>query len=110
MGNHHAREVLRREDARVAALCDPSEAARERLLTTLGAAAEGVKAYASPEEMLAAERLDAAVITTPHTQHGAHVRACLEAGVDRVGEEPKNPTGEDGGGVDGLGGEGGKGV
>jgi predicted dehydrogenase len=95
MGNHHAREVLRREDARVAALCDPSAAARERLLTTLGAAAEGVKAYASPEEMLAAERLDAAVITTPHTQHGAHVRACLEAGLHVMVEKPMTTTAKD---------------
>src|SRR5438034_549740 len=82
MGNHHAHEVARRENARVAALCDPSPQARERLLKTLGAAAEGVKAYALPEEMLAAEQLHAVVITTPHTQHADHVRAALITGLE----------------------------
>ena len=95
MGNHHAHEVARRENARVAALCDPSPQARERLLKTLGAAAEGVKAYALPEEMLAAEKLDAVVITTPHTQHADHVRAALEAGLHVLVEKPMTTTARD---------------
>src|SRR5437870_5110179 len=95
MGNHHAHEVARRENALVAALCDPSPQARERLLKTLGAAAEGVKAYALPEEMLAAEKLDAVVITTPHTQHADHVRAALEAGLHVLVEKPMTTTARD---------------
>jgi predicted dehydrogenase len=95
MGNHHARELLRRGDARVAALSDPSPEARERLQSTLGIAGEGVKAYATPEEMLSAERLDAAIITTPHTQHAAQVRACLEAGLHVLVEKPMTTTARD---------------
>jgi predicted dehydrogenase len=95
MGNHHAREVLRREDARVTAVCDPSAPARERLVGTLGAAGEGVKAYATLEEMLAAEPMDAVVITTPHTQHGAHVRACLGAALHVLVEKPMTTTARD---------------
>jgi predicted dehydrogenase len=87
--------VLRREEARVTAVCDPSAAARERLVSTLGAAGEGVKAYPSLEEMLAAQPMDAAVITTPHTQHGAHVRACLEAGLHVLVEKPMTTTARD---------------
>jgi predicted dehydrogenase len=95
MGNHHAREALRREEARVTAVCDPSAPARERLVGTLGAAGEGVKTHATLEEMLAAEPIDAAVITTPHTQHGAHVRACLEAGLHVLVEKPMTTTARD---------------
>jgi predicted dehydrogenase len=95
MGNHHAREVLRREEARIVAFCDPDSSARERMRTTLGAAAEGVRAYAAPEEMLGAERLEAVVITTPHTQHGAHVRAALEAGLHVLVEKPMTTTARD---------------
>src|SRR6266849_1572300 len=95
MGNHHAREALRREEARVTAVCDPSAPARERLVGTLGAASEGVKTHATLEEMLAAEPIDAAVITTPHTQHGAHVRACLEAGLHVLVEKPMTTTARD---------------
>jgi predicted dehydrogenase len=95
MGNHHARELLRREEARPVSVCDPSDGARERLLSTLGAAAEGVHAFADLQEMLEAASLDAAVITTPHTQHGEHVRACLEAGLNVLVEKPMTTTARD---------------
>lgn len=95
MGNHHAREVLRREEARPVAVCDPSSGARERLLGTLGAASEGVKAFSDLREMLGAVPMDAVVITTPHTQHGEHVRACLEAGLHVLVEKPMTTTAGD---------------
>jgi predicted dehydrogenase len=95
MGNHHARETLRRDDARVVAVCDPVPAARERLLTTLGEAGKTVNDYPTLEEMLSAAQLDAVVITTPHTQHGAHVRACLEAGLHVLVEKPMTTTARD---------------
>jgi predicted dehydrogenase len=95
MGNHPAREVLRRDDAQLIAYCDPSEAARERMRSTLGAAAEGVREFRTPEEMLAVDRLQAVVITTPHTQHGAHVRAALEAGLHVLVEKPMTTTAKD---------------
>jgi predicted dehydrogenase len=95
MGNHHARETLRRDDARVVAVCDPSPAARERVLSTLGEAGKQVTEYPTLEEMLSAAQLDAVVITTPHTQHGAHVRACLEAGQHVLVEKPMTTTARD---------------
>jgi predicted dehydrogenase len=95
MGNHHARELLRREEARPVAVCDPSDAARERLLGTLGAAAESVKAFPDSPGMLASVRMDAVVITTPHTQHGEHVRAYLEAGLHVLVEKPMTTTAKD---------------
>ena len=95
MGNHHAREMLRRSDARVAAMCDTSEASLDRLAETLGAAAEGVSRYNSVDALLARESLDAVVIATPHTEHADQVRACLQSGLHVLCEKPMATTTSD---------------
>ena len=41
------------------------------------------------------ELFKAEYITTPHTQHGAHVRACLEAGLHVLVEKPMTTTARD---------------
>jgi predicted dehydrogenase len=92
MGNHHAREVARRDDARVVAFCDPSAAALDRMAATVGGDA---KPYNSLETMLGAGGLDAVVVTTPHTQHAEHVRTCLEAGLHVLVEKPMATTARD---------------
>jgi predicted dehydrogenase len=92
MGNHHAREAMKREDARVVAACDPSEAALERLAKSVGS---DVPRYPTLDAMLAAGGLDAVVVTTPHTQHADHVRACLQAGLHVLVEKPMATTARD---------------
>ena len=95
MGNHHAQEILRRKDAGIVAMCDPNEAALERLAQTLGKSARQAKRYVSLEEMLKNETLDAAVVTTPHTQHTAQVCACLNAGLHVLVEKPMTTAAKD---------------
>ncbi|MBI4531345.1 MAG: Gfo/Idh/MocA family oxidoreductase [Candidatus Latescibacteria bacterium] len=95
MGSHHAREILRRDDARIVAMCDISEEALDRLTQTIGAAADGVSRYTSLEAMLTHEQLDAVVVTTPHTEHAGHVRACLKAGLHVLVEKPMATTAKD---------------
>lgn len=95
MGNHHTREIGRREDAVVAAICDPSADARTRMVGTVGRAAGDVPQYSDVDEMLSKEKLDAVVITTPHTQHAAHVRAALQKGLHVLVEKPMTTTARD---------------
>ena len=94
MGNSHGRQLADRQDARVVALCDISEAALARLAGTLGDAG-GVNRYDSLEAMLTGEEMEAAVVTTPHTQHAAQVRACLEVGLHVLVEKPMTTTARD---------------
>lgn len=95
MGNHHAREALRREDVQIVAYCDPSEQARQRMAQTLERFAPGATGYPSLEEMLEKEQLDAVVVTTPHTQHAQQVKDCLEAGLHVLVEKPMCTTARD---------------
>jgi predicted dehydrogenase len=92
MANHHARMILKRDDCRIVSMCDPSEQARARLRTTLGAAAADVTDYETPDEMIAKEALDAVVITTPHTQHENQVKTALNAGLHVLVEKPMATT------------------
>ena len=95
MGNHHARAIAHRERASVAAMCDPSAEALARLAATLGSAGQKAARYSDLGAMLEREALDAAVITTPHTLHGDHVRACLRAGLHVLVEKPMTTTSAD---------------
>jgi predicted dehydrogenase len=45
--------------------------------------------------MLRDAALDAVVVATPHTQHTAHIRACLEAGMHVLSEKPMATTAAD---------------
>jgi predicted dehydrogenase len=99
MGIAHAREILRRPDAAVAAVCDVNDAALDRAAAQLyGATAppDGrARRFTSLERMLGECELDAVVIATPHTQHAAHVQACLEAGRHVLCEKPMATTAAD---------------
>lgn len=71
----------------LAAVVDPSEAAARGLADALG-----VPAFASVEEMLAAQAVDAAhILTQPHL-HASLACQCLEAGLDVLVEKPFAPS------------------
>jgi len=91
MARFHLREILRRADTSVTAVCEPSPAA-------YAAAAELFDQHGQaipPNEpdwtrfvATQAGRLDAVFIITPHAFHFAQATACLEAGFDVLLEKP----------------------
>jgi predicted dehydrogenase len=99
MGISHAREILQRSDATVAALCDASDEALDRALSRLYSPhtpAEALpKRFTSLDRMLDGAGLDAVVISTPHTQHTEHIRRSLEAGKHVLCEKPMATTAAD---------------
>jgi predicted dehydrogenase len=103
MGVAHAREILLRSDATVAALCDTSEAALDRAVDRLyGPAGTGPAGtggapvrFTSLEEMLGQAGLDAVVVATPHTEHAGQIRLALEAGKHVLCEKPMATTAAD---------------
>ncbi|MBM3265503.1 MAG: Gfo/Idh/MocA family oxidoreductase [candidate division Zixibacteria bacterium] len=95
MGNHHTRELTRRPDTVVTAMCDTSEASMDRLVETMGAAGANVHRYNSVDALLAREKLDGVIIATPHTHHAEQVRACLKAGLHVLCEKPMATTAKD---------------
>jgi predicted dehydrogenase len=98
MGIAHAREILLRPDATVAALCDTSEAAQERAVARLIGTRAGTAVppcFTSLERMLGEVALDAVVIATPHTQHTEHIHAALSAGKHVLCEKPMATTAAD---------------
>jgi virulence factor len=52
-------------------------------------------AYATVEDMLAAEDLDAVFVLTPRSEHARAVEACLRRGVDVFCEKPLAPSAEE---------------
>jgi predicted dehydrogenase len=111
MGVTHAREILLRPDATVAALCDSSEGALQRAVERLygpgsggdgppsgapsGGPGEGPRRFTDPARMLAEADLDAVVVATPHTRHTEHIRLALEAGKHVLTEKPMSTTAAD---------------
>ena len=99
MGFSHASQVAGRQDARVTAVCDTSQAAVasfvERLTGAHGEGAEEVSRHDSLEAMLETQEFDAAVVTTPHTLHAGQVRACLARGLHVLVEKPMTTTAAD---------------
>ena len=92
LGTIHARLLAGREDARLVAVVDPSEAARNRV-----AEAHGCEALADPAELIG--RIDAAVVAAPTGLHAAVVLPLLEAGIDLLVEKPLAATIEDARGI-----------
>jgi predicted dehydrogenase len=71
-------------DADLAAIADPDAANLGRAADRFGVA----RAYGSAEAMLDAERLDAAIVATPHATHARLARACLDRGLHVLVEKP----------------------
>ena len=80
----HLPALERNADAQVVAVVDLDPAARERAAHRFGVAA----AYASHEELFAAEQPDGVIIATPHARHFEQARAALEAGAHVLVEKP----------------------
>jgi len=95
MGGVHGREIQARQDARVVAVCDVSEAALDRAAGWLGPRATEARRFTDIGRMLSEAELDAVVIATPHTQHTAHVTAALDAGLHVLVEKPMATTAAD---------------
>ena len=83
-GPNLARNFDRLPGARLAWICDASDAARARL----GAAFPGTRACASLEEMLADPGLDAVAVATPVSTHAAIAEKVLGAGKHCFVEKP----------------------
>ena len=82
IGRMHAERLLRHPTAALAAIADPTPAARAF------AAACGVPWFAEPAELLASVRPAAAIVATPNASHVEVGIACLRAGVAALVEKP----------------------
>ena len=87
MGTGHARAIEREGLAKVVAAVDPKEEARSRLASICAA-----KGYESVQAMLAAEKIDAALVATTNPHHAEVTIPCLEAGVSVLCEKPMATT------------------
>lgn len=67
-------------ELRLTAVCDPMPERRR--------AAPGVRAYADLEEMLAGERLDAVLVSSPPELHLEHAEACSRRRIPTLVEKP----------------------
>jgi len=88
---HHARAILRCPGARLVAVADPSEQAQ----AAMKAIVPDVKSYATPEEMLGADRFDVVHICTPPVSHAVLARKALDAGCHIYVEKPFTERAED---------------
>ena len=79
----HAAVLDRLEDTRLAACADILPRRAEEMAERYGA-----RAYGSLEEMLAAEKLDAVHLCTPHDLHAPMAEAAAERGVAVLTEKP----------------------
>ncbi|MHC4563173.1 MAG: Gfo/Idh/MocA family protein [Planctomycetota bacterium] len=87
-GTAHIRAYSQHASAELAAICDIDEGRARQVAEQWGVA--GV--YASADEMLAGEELDAVSVTTPDAAHADIVIACAEAGKHILCEKPLATT------------------
>ncbi len=83
MGRYHALNYALLSGVRLAAVVDPDPHAR-----AAASASFGCNAYASLNEMLAAEPIDAASVASPTSDHYGTTRRLLEGGVHVLVEKP----------------------
>jgi len=88
MGTNHIRVLADLPGAVLAAVCDEQPDAAERTAKRFLAEAW----YRDVDAMLAAARLDAAVVATPTAGHAAAAQACLVRGVPVLLEKPMAPS------------------
>jgi predicted dehydrogenase len=80
----HIPALLDNPHAELVAFCDPYQPSLDKAK----AAFSGPKAYADLGELLAAEKLDGAIVSTTHATHYAATKACLDAGLHVLLEKP----------------------
>ena len=93
LGRHFVDACARSESVRRVVVCDLDADRREEIRDAYPAVAQG---YASIEEMLEQEQLDAVCIVTPDHLHRPHATLCLEAGCHVLMTKPLATNLEDG--------------
>lgn len=90
MGSRHARNLAhgRLRGVRLVAVCDIDPAALDRAKKY----APRARRYSDVDEMIGAEKLDGAIIATPHYAHAQIAIKLVEAGVNTLVEKPAAPT------------------
>ncbi|MDQ3854931.1 MAG: Gfo/Idh/MocA family oxidoreductase [Chloroflexota bacterium] len=78
------------DHSRVVALADPSQERRDVIAASLGT--PNARGYASWQQMLAEEQLDAVLIALPHFLHEPAIADAATAGVDVISEKPLAAT------------------
>ena len=84
MGQEHARNLLGIPNARIVAIADPIQAAREKAQVTTRAE----KSYAEPEAAIADPNVDAVIIVTPTGTHADLIEQAANAGKAIFCEKP----------------------
>jgi predicted dehydrogenase len=87
MAQGHIKRLSQNPDAEIAALCDIREEALKRTVAN-HPHLEGVPQYKDFREMIAADRLDAIHIDTPHTVHYEQIMTGLDSGLNVFSEKP----------------------
>ena len=82
IGKRHASMVQQNDECELIALCDAAQK------DSLGLEGLDVPFYATPEEMLANEKLDGLVASQPFTRHGVLLPEILKARVPVFTEKP----------------------
>jgi predicted dehydrogenase len=85
-GQRHAAALQKIGDASLVAAADPAPAARD------AASAMGIPCYPTYGEMLTAVRMDAAIVSLPHSLLAAAAVACVERGLHILLEKPMGVT------------------
>ena len=88
---HHARAILRCSATELVAVADPTESAQAAMRSVV----PSVRCFATPEELLAADRPDVVHICTPPASHAPLARAALKAGSHIYVEKPFTDRVED---------------
>ncbi|MDH7571909.1 MAG: Gfo/Idh/MocA family oxidoreductase, partial [Armatimonadota bacterium] len=83
----HVQRLLALPEAKIVALCDPSEASVQRLKERHPAVRE-LPVYRDHRELLEKEKLDAVEIASPHTLHFPQIMDALSAGLHVLSEKP----------------------
>ncbi len=84
---HHMGQILAQPDAQIVAIADPNPAMIEAAHRQYPALS-GVPAFDNHSDMLASVRMDAVVISTPHTTHKEQILAALDKGLHVLCEKP----------------------
>lgn len=86
----HIPEIVANPDAKLVAICDANEARVKEI-----AAQYGCKAYTDYKQMLASEKLDAAIVCGPNKLHAPQTLDVLAAGLHVLCEKPMATTREE---------------
>jgi len=88
MSRGHAKRLQGMEDAELVALCDVSKQVTSSFQEAALPGAAGIAHYTKPAEMYRKSKLDAVVISTPHTLHFEQGMEALDAGCHVFMEKP----------------------